>query len=286
MNTYIPVQRFILILILNSLCRLLYSQPVEEVLSVANNQYQKGNNDFALKEFQRYLFFEPSASNAVIYYNIGNCYWNLNQFNQASEFYDKAFFTSADDSMRIKSLFRKVDCNIRTGDYGIALNDLLSLNDSLKGNNYYLKEFYCGLCYYGMQDFNNSEFCFINAVDTAYKQQRNDIKQLFKNKKKFYLPNAQTAKVMSMFLPGLGQLYSGDIKNSANSLILTSLLAYFGFQIAYAESIFDAVITIAPWFQRYYQGGYTRAEQTAILKCAERRNRTYIEITKIISSTK
>ncbi len=259
-------------------------QPAEKVLAVANNQYQKGNYDFALKEYQRYLFFEPST-NSVIFNSIGDCYWNLQQYNLAVEYYDKAFFAS-DDSLRFGYLFRKVDCYIHTGDYGLALNELLSLNDSLQGNRYYLKEFYCGLCYYGMQDFNNAELFLINSVDPVYKEQRHEITELFRNKKKFYRPNPNTAKVMSMFLPGLGQLYSGDIKNSANSLLLTSLLAYFGIQIAYSESILDAVITIAPWFQRYYQGGYTRAENTAKQKCAERRSKIFVKISGIIASTK
>ncbi len=262
-----------------------WGQPAEDVLLLANKQYLNGNYDFALKEYQRYLFFKQS-SNAYIFSSIADCYWNSKQYNQAAEFYDKAFFTSGSDSLRYRSLFRKVDCYIRTGDFGLALNELLSLNDSLQGTNYYMKEFYCGLCYYGMQDFTNAELYLVNSVNPVYKKQRLQITELFSNKKKFYRPNSNSARIMSMCIPGLGQFYDGDILNSANSLLLTSILAYLAVRISITETFFDAVITIAPWFQRYYEGGYTNAEKIAIQKCAEHRSKIFVKISDIIASTK
>ncbi len=279
------MRRVIFILIFNSIFFIGRGQSAEEVLQLANSLYQSGNYDFALKEYQRFLFFDQT-SNAEIYAHIGECYWNLHQYNEAIEFYDKAFFTYSTDSLRYKSLFRKVDCYIRTGSFGLALSDLLSLNDSLQGNNYYMKQFYCGICSYGMQDFSSAELYFINAVDPAYPKQRNEIKELFKNRKKFYKPNSTAAMVMSMTIPGSGQLYAGDYRNAVNSLLLTSLLAYLGIRIYITESLFDAIITIAPWFQRYYMGGYTRAEQYAIQKCAENRSKIFIKISDVIASTK
>lgn len=252
---------------------------------MANTQYQSGNYDFALKEYQRYLFFDPST-NARIFYQVGECYWNLHDYSRATEFYDKAFFTSGQDSLHFKSLFRKVDCYIRSGDFGLALGDLLSLTDSLQGDNYYMKQFYCGICYYGMQDFSNAEIFFINSINPVQNRQREEIRKLFSNKKSFYRPNSNTAMYMSMIIPGSGQLYSGEFKNAANSLLLTSLLWYLAIRIGVTESIFDAIITIAPWFQRYYQGGYTRTEQYAIQKRAERRSKIFKQISTVIASSK
>lgn len=279
------MRKLIFILIFNNILSIGWNQSIKEVLEIANKQYHLANYNFALKEYQRFLFFEP-ASNAVIYSNIGDCYWSLGQYNQAIEFYDKAFFTFESDSLRYKALFRKVDCYIRTGGFGLALSELLSLNDSLKGRDYYLKEFYCGLSYYGMQDFTNSERCFIHSIDPIFIKQREEIAQIFNDKKKFNRPNAQTAMIMSMCFPGLGQLYAGDIKNSANSLTLTSLLAYAAIHIAINESVFDAIFTIMPWFQRYYQGGYIRAETIAIQKRAEKRAKIFQHISETIASTK
>jgi tetratricopeptide (TPR) repeat protein len=260
-------------------------QSANDVLLLANNQYRKGNYDFALKEYERYLFFEKT-SNAVIFSSIADCYWNSKQYNRASEFYDKAFFTSGEDSLRYRALLRKVDCYIRTGDFGLALNELLSLNDSLHDNNYYLKEFYCGLCCFGMQDFTNAELYLINSINSDFKEQRLEITKIFRNKKNFYRPNPRTIAFMSMFIPGSGQLYTGDIKNSANSLLLLSLLSYLAVRLSVTESVLDAVITIAPWFQRYYQGGYTNAEKYAILKREENRSKIFVKISDIIASTK
>jgi tetratricopeptide (TPR) repeat protein len=239
----------------------------------------------ALKEYQRYLFFSDDQ-NANIYYNIGNCYRNLHHYDRAIEFYDKAFFSFQIDSLKYSALYKKIECYIRTNEFGLALAELLMIEDTTDRDNYYLRQFYLGVCYYGMVDFTNAEKYFINSIDQKFEPERKKIAEIFKRKKRFYRPNPSAAWKYSMIMPGLGQFYSGDFRNGANSLVLTGTLAYIGITIALNQSIGDAIISVFPWFYRYYEGGYLRAETIAIEKRSEKRSKIYKEIIGIIAETK
>ena len=282
---YTIVQRVLFFLIFNFLTNSFYSQSLSETLFLANSHYKNGNYRPALKEYQRYLFFS-NDQNATVYYNIGNCFHNMHFYDKAIEFFDKAFFSFKEDSLKYSAMYKKIDCYMRTNAYGIALADLLMIDDSVDINNYYIRQFYTAICYYGMADFNNAEKYFIQCIDPKNISERNTIKEIFKRKKKFFRPNPSAAWKYSMIMPGLGQFYSGDIRNGVNSLILTGALAYIGLIIAINQNWWDALVSIFPWFYRYYEGGYRRAENIAIEKRAEKRNKIYKEIVDIVAETK
>ncbi len=48
----------------------------------------------------------------------------------------------------------------------------------------------------------------------------------------------------------------------------------------------DAILSIMPWYQRYYQGGFNRAEKMAEKKRSINRSNYFNEILKIISTSK
>ena len=81
-----------------------------------------------------------------------------------------------------------------------------------------------------------------------------------------------------MIMPGLGQIYVGDIKNGLNSFILSAGLFALGLRSAYINNPLDAAISVLPWFQRYYQGGFKKAELIAIAKIQEKRYKIYNQL--------
>lgn len=254
------------------------------IVAFAENQYKAGNYSSALIEYQRAIFFgaEPSGR---IFQQMAECCFNLKKFDQALEFYDRAYFTFQEDSLKVNALMNKAKCNIYTKDYNIALIDLLGISDSLPEPVYRLKQFYIGMCYFGTEQFKEAQTFFVDAVNPAFTDQRNTITQLMANKK-LNMPNPRTASVLSMCFPGLGQFYAGDIKNGLNSFLLSSALLALGVKISYEQSVVDAFFTIMPWLQRYYQGGYMRAEKIAITKRAENRGEIYKKVLHQLVSTK
>jgi tetratricopeptide (TPR) repeat protein len=260
-------------------------QSLFQVLDVANQQYRLGNYSLALKEYQRFLFFDH-GDDPEVFDHIGSCFENLKQFDQAAQFYDKAFFSYSDHHLKYKALFSKIENMIYMKDYALALADILSMSDSIVGNDYYKKEFLTGICYFGMEDFSNAKNSFINCIETTDTATRKKTEQIFCNRKNFYSPNPKTASVLSMCFPGIGQFYAGDIRNGVNSVLLTSALALLGVRIGIHQTFYDAFFTVMPWFQRYYQGGYIRAESIAIQKRAIHRSKAYQQTIDLIANSK
>ena len=91
-------------------------------------------------------------------------------------------------------------------------------------------------------------------------------------------PKPKTAKILSMIVPGSGQFYAGDIKNGINSLLLTGGFIYLGVHAALNYGIINSLASASPWIQRYYLGGFKRAELIAEERLALKRDRIYQQI--------
>jgi tetratricopeptide (TPR) repeat protein len=284
MKYCISVHKTIFTVLFSFIFALLQGQETRSIVTFAEDQYKAGNYSSALIEYQRALFFgtEPTGK---IFQQMADCCFNLKKYDQALEFYDRAYFTFEEDTSKVNALMNKAKCNIFTKDYNIALIDLLGITDSLPEHKYRLKQFYTGICYFGNNQFDDARIYFMDAVNPAFLTEKTAIDQLL-NSKKLHVPNPRTATVLSMCFPGLGQFYAGDIKNGLNSLLLSTALLALGVKISYEQSVLDAFFTIMPWLQRYYQGGYMRAEKIAIERRAENRNRIYKQVLHQITSTK
>jgi hypothetical protein len=104
------------------------------------------------------------------------------------------------------------------------------------------------------------------------------VNELFEKNKKISKISPKKAKVLSMIMPGLGQLYVGDVKNGLNSFLLSTGLLALGLRSAFINNPLDAAIATLPWFQRYYQGGYKKAELIAVAKIQEKRYKIYNQL--------
>lgn len=284
MKFYTTVLRTIFIALFSFSFLFAGAQPTKNILTFAEEQYRIGNYSSALIEYQRAIFFgtEPTGT---IFAHMGDCCYNLKKYDQALEFYDRAYFTYQEDSSKIQSLLNKAKCNIVTKQYNIALIDLLGISDSIPEATFRLKQFYIGICYFGTDQFQQAQQFFLDAVNPSFVAQRTEIEKLLQDRK-LNVPNPKTASILSMCFPGLGQFYAGDIKNGLNSLLLSTALLALGAKIAHEQTIVDAFFTVIPWLQRYYQGGYMRAEKIAFEKRAENRNKVYKEVVQQITSTK
>lgn len=262
------------------------AQTVEQNIFYADKCFNEKNYLLCVKEYQRVLFFANADSCAEIYKKLAISYLNTGDFEKAEFYFDKEFFALDTDSAKFESIFSKVNSLIRRNKYEFALLELLALPDSL--NRYFTmkRHFFFGLCYWGLENFKQAEVHFIQAIDSNYSAEKQQIKTIFANKKNFNSPNPTTAFVMSLFIPGSGQIYTQHYKDGINSFVLTTTLLILGIEMMQAYTFWDAALAVGPWFQRYYKGGYTNAENFAIEKRYQRRNEAFFEILKIIASTK
>jgi tetratricopeptide (TPR) repeat protein len=187
---------------------------------------------------------------------------------------------SEDNNRKTELLFNEASCRVLEGNYQMALIDLFSITDTGKTVQMRL-DFYLGTCYYGLAEFEKAGKYFSLCVRETDKIA---LMQLFRDRK-LNSPSPKKARILSMILPGLGQTYSGDIKSGLNSIVLTSGLIVLGIRISAIYSPMDAVIAVLPWYQRYYTGGYGKAEGIAEKKLAKNRSEIYREILGIVEKS-
>jgi tetratricopeptide (TPR) repeat protein len=262
------------------------SQNFEQTIQFADKQFELKNYQLAVKEYQRALFFSEGNQFDYLYQQIAHSFYINNQFEQALYFYDLSYKTAKNDSIKFERIFNRSLCFLKTNKFKQSIQELLNLTDSL--SNYFndRRNFYFAVSYFGLEDFKKSESYFLACLKNADKNARTEIEDLFGRKKNLYRPNPKTAKTLSMILPGSGQIYAGDVKNSLNSVLLTGSFVMLAIVMAQQYSILDAVLTALPWFTRYYKGGYANAKKIAQNKRAIRKDNTYKEVLQIISDSK
>jgi hypothetical protein len=99
---------------------------------------------------------------------------------------------------------------------------------------------------------------------------RAELERLMHKAERVSRKSPKTARTLSMFIPGAGQFYAGDLKNGFNSMLLNGLLMYWFVNTGFNYSFLDAAATISPWLFRYYSGGIRRAGEILEKKKEER----------------
>jgi tetratricopeptide (TPR) repeat protein len=283
MMKYIIIPGILLLMICN-LTTLLSAQDFKETIKFADSQFSLGNYQLAVKEYQRALFFGKNDSSDYLYKKIAHAFFKNQKFDQANYFYDLSYKTATNDSLKKELIFNKTQCYMLLGDFQKSIYELTGLGNDLSEYFRNKRDFYFAITYFGLEDFEQSKIYFISLTNKK-PEAKQEIEKIFKSKKNLYRPNPKTAKTLSMIVPGSGQLYAGDIKNSINSIVLIGGIAILGLRVYNEYSLFDTFMSVFPWFTRYYQGGYNKAFDIAVKKRAIRRNKTYKQILKVIGNS-
>ena len=255
------------------------AQTVEETRAFADSLFSAGRLGDALPVYQRAAFFMRPEIDAVILGRIADCFFDAGNLEKALEYYDHSYFAQSSDSLKKEVLFRKCACYLRSRNYQFALMELYSLEDSLSKGFERERNLYLGMTWFGLEEFDKSEASFLKVAEPG---DREAIKSIFADRKKFFRPNPKLASWLSVFLPGAGQIYSGEVFSGINSLLLTGFFMGLGVYIAIINSPVDAIFTALPWFQRYYEGGFRRAAEFAKNKRAENRNRIFNDVLTVL----
>jgi hypothetical protein len=268
-----------LLMIFSTLVQL-NAQNFEETVLFADRQFENQNYQLAVKEYQRALFFSKGEKTDYLYQQIARAFFKNSQFAQAAYFYDLSYKTSTNDSLKKELTFNKAECYLLMSDYRQSVYELISLGNDLSSYFKGKQDFYLAVSYFGLEEFGKSEAHFIRLVKNEPKLV-NEISGMF-SRKNLYRPSPKTAKTLSRIIPGTGQLYAGDLKNALNSLVLTGGLAFLGIHVYTEYSLFDSIMSVFPWFYRYYQGGSNKAHKIAHEKREIKRDKTYQSILKVL----
>ena len=254
------------------------AQDIAGVFDLANKMKLEGNYEASIKLYQRVSFFGDGYKNTECLIGTADSYFNLKDYNKAAEFYEFAYFSTTNDSLKNLIALSKSAIFIYNKKFLEALQELFSI-EAEEGNVAKAKNIYLATAYYGLNRFNDCKTVLFDLIsDTVSKTQ---LDKLIKRAERVQRRNPKTAKILSMIIPGMGQFYAGDIKNGINSLLITSAFMYLMVNTSIQYSVFEAT-SVLPWFSRYYVGGFNRAQTITINRVEDRQYQIYLQIMKIV----
>ena len=253
------------------------AQTLEQTFDFAQQMKHEGNYETAIKYYQRVSYFGGNYRITDCYISTADCYFLINDFRQAENFYELAYFSTENDSIKDLVLLSRSAIFIYEKKYLEALQELFNTSDDK--NILRTKNIYLATAYYGLNRFSESEDALLKIENDSLV--RNNLHKLFSKAIRVQKRNPKTARILSMMLPGLGQFYSGDIRDGINSLLITSAFMYLTLNTAIQYSLLEAT-SVLPWFSRYYMGGFKRAESIAVNRIEEKQYLLFTQIMKLV----
>ncbi len=254
------------------------AQTVEQTFQFANRLYAEADYKECIKYYERVLFFGEGNFSTECYEHIGNCYTELLNPEKANEYYQLTYYSTDNDSIKNEMLFNRSFNFLKAKKFKLALQELMSLSEHQPDDLQKKKNLYFAIAYFGDANYTLSENYFKQLIPATDSVSLQNLNYLFSKNEKLNRKSPKTARILSMIIPGAGQLYAGDIKNGVNSLLLTGGFALLFVNTAFSYSYVDALTAAGPWFYRYYYGGFRRAETITISRVELKRARLYTQI--------
>lgn len=237
----------------------------DPVYNLAEYLYKQGNYQAAIIEYNRYLFFHPDADQTdTIYFKMGQACNSEEQYEKAIMYLDKAALGAKEardrDSYRIEQSL----ILMKNENYDLAKLKLLKLIHFSEYDFIRKKaEYFLGLCFAMQYNWNESLIHFRNYFSKINPASYVALDSLYRLHDSFSYKSPSSAKWLSTFIPGSGQIYAEDFRNGFNALAVNFS---FGYLIVYGLAkgqILDVLIIYATLFERYYSGNRYHAEETA-----------------------
>jgi len=271
--------KYLFFIFLTTLSIHCYSKNIDGIINFGDSLFYQQDYDNALNEYQRAFFFSLPCNKQALSNKIAGCYIIIRELDKARDYFDTAFYYSENDSEKIECNLHKIRCYILERNYGYAL---IKLNEVETNSNFYFnseKELLKGISYFGTEQYDKAFQAFNEVVDTTDTVKISQLSYLLNNFNKLKRPYPAVATIMSILVPGSGQIYAGYPFAGINSILLLTGLTYLSFQVPIL-----AVIAI-PFIYRYYMGGILHSNQYAKERKMLRKEKFYNDIMTIIPET-
>jgi len=260
------------------------AQDLQNTVELGDRYFSDGQVPEALYTYQRAVFYSHSGADADLLLKIASCFEIEGDFERSIEYLGHAFFSESSDSLRTEILFKKANSFMLTENYHFALIELLGINTEEGSVLDRRRSLYLASAYFGLEDFPESQNYFLKAIPENSLEARKKIEKIFQKRGSFTRPNPKLAMWFSVFVPGSGQFYAGDWVAGLNSLLLTGSLISLTFYLTVQYHPIDAILSVLPWFQRYYQGGFDQAKKIAEIRRTRNRNIIFQKTLAIIQA--
>ncbi len=271
----------VIIVIFSFLVNVINGQTIDETFRFAEKQFESGNFQSALTEYQRVAFFDSKNHYNEGFYRIGDLFFATGDYFAAIRNYDIAYRTATNDSLKRIIILKKALCFFKQDHYFFALNELLALPSLPNGSAEITSILYEGIARFGTEQYDQAYLSFISIMPDHVEELETLFERLEKIRKRY---NPGKIEMMSIIFPGLGQIYCGNIVGGINSLALTGGFAVVAILVWQTYGIFDALLSVSSWYYRYYTGGIQNAKSVARMKISVEREKVYNEIIRLLES--
>ena len=232
----------------------------------------------AITEFKRFLYFHPNDSRYwQAEYNIAVCYRQGGHWKTAISILEETIengqpsaLVNQAQMMLGRTLIRNHQANLSR----LEFDDLINFSD-LKSEAMYWK----GWSYIYQFNWQAAAKVFARLAKLApnkYLNAANDLFTFCDQEKSATRKSPGKAKMLSRFLPGVGQMYAGRIKNGLIASALNGTFAYYTINALLAKRFLDAAIIYYLFWYRYYGGNVNNAKNFAY-EFNQRQNETALQ---------
>lgn len=237
----------------------------DEAFILANQFLEFGNNDQAITEFERFIFFNPESELVrEAYLKISEAYQRQGNWENSVKALQYAIARAETDSMKEVIKITLARNLLASGSYSNAEFELLRLaHYSSYSDIKNRARFLLGICHLYTFKWQSAQkdLNVYFARESPIIQSRIDSLIATTGKIKYKSP--AKAKWLSRFLPGAGQIYASDWRNGLDALALNGILGVLFVKSIIDGRIDDAFIGYFTLLQRYYQGNIYHAQNIA-----------------------
>ena len=238
------------------------------------------NYDAAITEYKRFLFFNSDHPQAgEVQFKIGLAYRAQGWWAEAVEAMIVAVQLTTETESQAEMRAELAVTLIASGAYDLALIELIKVD--MQSQSVRLRQrarFLRGVAYLYQFKWEQARSVFQAYLEgmPGTAEAAAKIDALFLDVLNRRQKSETAARMLSTFLPGLGQTYAGDWKNGLNALLLNGVLGYVTLDAAIERDYDDALLSFFFLSYRYYAGNRHRAAEAA-RAFNDRENRQHVE---------
>ncbi len=239
----------------------------DPALDLGDYFFVRENYDAAITEYERFLFFNADDPRVgEVQFKIGLAYRAQKWWMEAAEAMIAAIQRTTETELQAERRVELAVTLIASGAYDLALVELIKAD--MQSQSARLRQrarFLRGVAYLYQFKWEQARSVFqvyFDEIPSAAGAAA-EIDALFLDALNRSQKSEKAARLLSTFLPGLGQTYAGDWKNGLNALLLNGVLGYITLDAAIERDYDDALLSFFFLFYRYYAGNRYRAVEAA-----------------------
>jgi len=257
------------------------------VLDLANTLHENSVYNEAITEYLRVVFWADDEQMLhLAHYGMGLCFRELSQWDKAIRAFRNAKNFAPNDSIRhdisiaISTVYLAMGKNNQAQ---LALMPVIQLskNPNLK-NQAIILIITSAILQKDWSKVGN----FVDIFGSQNEELSIQLNKLLTEVSRHIKKSPETAKWLSTFLPGSGQLYAQDYGNALNAFLLNALNFGATGYFIYEKEYHNAILYFLFLTERYYSGNRYQAQRSVLRYEAHMNNEFYLRALEIIKEIK